>query len=84
VIAAEAPELGEALERAVNEGTPYVILDGKVVAADRCHEKKTGKKGREIDRWYPGKEKDSGGNVQALMYPDGIPMWVSSTARQRP
>jgi len=77
VIAAEAPELDEALERAVKEGTPYVILDGKVVASDRCHEKKISQKGEEIDRWYSGKKKDFGGNIQALMYPDGIPMWVS-------
>ena len=39
MIAAEAPGLEEALERAVAEGTPYVILDGKIVSADRCHEK---------------------------------------------
>jgi hypothetical protein len=36
VIAAQAPGLEEALERAVREGAPYVILDGKVVASDRC------------------------------------------------
>lgn len=77
VIAAQAPDLGEALERAVSEGTPYVILDGKVVLSGRCREKKTGKKGAEIDTWYSGKKKDFGGNVQALMYPDGIPMWIS-------
>jgi len=33
VVSAEAPGLEEALERAVKEGTPYVILDGKIVAA---------------------------------------------------
>lgn len=77
VIAAEAPDLEEALEQAVKEGTPYVILDGKVVASDRCHEKKISKKGREIDRWYSGKKKDFGGNIQGLMYPDGLPMWIS-------
>ena len=37
VLAAEAPELREALDRALAEGTPYVILDGKIVDADRCH-----------------------------------------------
>lgn len=77
VIEAESPELGEALEQAVREGTPYVILDGKIVTSDRCREKKTSKKGKEIDSWYSGKKKDFGGNIQALMYPDGIPMWVS-------
>ncbi len=47
------------------EGTPYVILDGKIVAADRCHEKTVSRKGREIDLWYSGKKKDFGGNIQA-------------------
>ena len=77
VIAARAPGLEEALERAVREGTPYVILDGKVVASDRCREKSVSRKGREIDSWYSGKKHDFGGNIQGLMYPDGIPMWVS-------
>ena len=77
VVAAEAPGLEEALERAVAEGTPYVILDGKIVSCDRCHEKTVSRKGREIDLWYSGKKKDFGGNIQALFYPDGKPMWVS-------
>lgn len=80
VISAQAPGLEEALERAVNEGTPYVILDGKIVSSDRCHAKTLSKKGKEIDLWYSGKKKDFGGNIQALMYPDGIPMWVSDAA----
>jgi len=77
VVAAEAPGLEEALERAVKEGTPYVILDGKIVSSDRCHEKTVSRKGREIDLWYSGKKKDFGGNIQGLFYPDGLPMWVS-------
>jgi len=39
VLAGRAPGLKEALERALAEGTPYVILDGKIVDADRCREK---------------------------------------------
>ena len=77
VVAAEAPGLEEALERAVAEGTPYVILDGKIVATDRCREKTVPRKGREIDLWYSGKKKDFGGNIQGLFYPGGLPMWVS-------
>jgi hypothetical protein len=77
VLSAEAPGLEEALERAVKEGTPYVILDGKIVSADRCHEKTVTRKGREIDLWYSGKKKDFGGNIQGLFYPDGLPMWIS-------
>ncbi len=35
VLAARAPGLAEALERALANGVPYLILDGKVVDADR-------------------------------------------------
>jgi hypothetical protein len=27
--------------------------------------------------WYSGKKKDFGGNVQAVFYPDGRPLWIS-------
>jgi hypothetical protein len=77
VAAARAPGLREALERALAEGTPYLILDGKVVDADRCREKTTSRKGQAIDLWYSGKTHDFGGNIQALFYPSGIPLWVS-------
>jgi len=77
VLARQAPGLREALERALAEGTPYVILDGKIVGSDRCREKTTSRKGKEIDLWYSGKKKDLGGNIQAVFYPDGKPMWVS-------
>ena len=36
VVAARAPGLQEQLERALAEGVPYLILDGKVVDTDRC------------------------------------------------
>jgi hypothetical protein len=75
-IRAEAPGLEEALERAVREGAPYVILDGTIVSSDRCQAKTVSRKGREIDLWYAGK-KDFGRNIQGLFYPDGLPMWVS-------
>jgi hypothetical protein len=77
VLAAEAPGPREAPERAREEGTPYVIPDGKIVDAGRCREKTTSRKGKETGRWYSGKRKDFGGNVQALFYPDGRPMRVS-------
>jgi predicted phage tail protein len=37
VLAARAPALRQALERAREQGLPYLILDGKVVAADPAH-----------------------------------------------
>ena len=46
VLAARAPGLRETLERAVAAGTPYVILDGKIVDTDRCHEKPSAARAR--------------------------------------
>jgi hypothetical protein len=77
VLAARAPDLREALEQARDDGLPYLILDGKVVAAGRCKEKTTSRKGREIDRWHSGKAHGFGGNIQALFTPGGIPLWAS-------
>jgi hypothetical protein len=80
VLAACAPDLHEALERAVAERLPYLILDGKVVESDRCAEKTVSVKGRLIDLWYSGKAHRHGGNVQAVFAPDGFPLWVSEVA----
>lgn len=52
VLSAQAPGLPEALERAMAEGIPYVILDGKVFASDRCSEPMTSIKGEQVDAWY--------------------------------
>jgi hypothetical protein len=49
VLSEQAPDLPQALERALAEGVPYVILDGKVFATDRCSEPMNSVKGREID-----------------------------------
>jgi hypothetical protein len=64
VIAARAPGLQDALERALAEGVPYLILDGKVVDTGRCREKTVSRKGEVIDVWYAGKAHDFGGNVR--------------------
>ena len=85
VLAAKAPTLREALEKAVEQGLPYLILDGTLISSDRCADKKTSKKGREIDKWYSGKAHEPAGNVQALAAPGGVPLWVSGrAARQHP
>ncbi|MET7397142.1 transposase family protein [Dactylosporangium sp. NPDC005572] len=76
-INAQASDLTNALERAQAEGWSHVILDGKVVDVDQCHEKTVSKKGRTIDVWYSGNTHDFGGNIQAVMRPDGLPIWVS-------
>jgi len=77
VLAAKAPSLREALDRAVEQGLPYLILDGTLISSDRCAGKKTSKKGKEIDAWYSGKAHEPAGNVQALAAPGGVPLWVS-------
>lgn len=54
VLAAKAPTLREALDKAVEQGLPYLILDGTLVSSDRCAGTKTSKKGKQIDTWYSG------------------------------
>ena len=77
MLAEQAPDLREALERAVDEGFSHVILDGKVVPADRCREKTISVQGEVIDLWYSGRAHTHGGNIQAVLAPDGFPLWVS-------
>ena len=77
VLAAKAPTLREALDKAAEQGLPYLILDGTLISSDRCADKKTSKKGKEIDKWYSGKAHEPAGNVQALAAPGGVPLWVS-------
>ena len=77
VLAEQAPDLHQALERAQDEGLPHVILDGKIIPADRCKEPATSVKGQAIDLWYSGKAHTHGGSIQAVCAPDGFPLWVS-------
>ena len=77
VLAAKAPTLREALDKAAEQGLPYLILDGTLISSDRCKDKTTSKKGQEIDKWYSGKAHQPAGNVQALAAPGGVPLWVS-------
>jgi hypothetical protein len=83
VLAVEAPELSDALRRAQQEGCSHVILDGKIVDTDRCGEKTISRKGEVIDVWYSGKRHDFGGNIQAVMRPDGLPIWVGTRPDMR-
>jgi hypothetical protein len=77
VLADQAPDLREALERARAEGISHVILDGKIILSDRCKEPAVSLKGEVIDLWYSGKAHSHGGNIQAVLAPDGFPLWVS-------
>ena len=65
-LAAQAPDLHEALQRAQRDGLPHLILDGKIVDTDRLHLKTLSVKGKTVDMWYSGKTHDFGGNIQAV------------------
>jgi hypothetical protein len=77
VLAAQAPDLHQALQLVAEQSWSHVVLDGKVEASDRVSQTKTSKKGKVIDAWYAGKTGDFGGNIQAVMRPDGLPIWTS-------
>jgi hypothetical protein len=77
VLAEQAPDLRQALERAQDGGLSHVILDGKIIPCDRCKEPAVSVKGEVIDLWYSGKARTHGGNIQAVCAPDGFPLWVS-------
>ena len=77
VLADQAPDLRQALERAKDQGFSHVILDGKIIPCDRCKVPAVSVKGQVIDLWYSGKAHAHGGNVQAVLAPGGFPLWVS-------
>jgi hypothetical protein len=55
VLAAQAPDLHQAPERAKDTGLSHIILDSKIIPADRCEEPTVSVKGQVIDLWYSGK-----------------------------
>jgi DDE superfamily endonuclease/Helix-turn-helix of DDE superfamily endonuclease len=77
VLHAQAPDLHEALAEVAEQGWSHVVLDGKVFRTDRCAETTTSTTGTTINSWYSGKHRAPGGNVQALIRPDGFPVWTS-------
>jgi hypothetical protein len=52
VLADEAPDLHQALERARADGFSHVILDGTIIPADRCRGPAISVRGEAIDLWY--------------------------------
>jgi hypothetical protein len=62
VLAAGAPDLATALERAKTAGLTHLNLDGTVIRTDRVAA--PGPNG--ADLWWSGKHKHHGGNVQVL------------------
>jgi DDE superfamily endonuclease len=80
VLAAQAPDLHEALVEVAEQGWSHVVLDGKLIRTDRCAETTESVKGDTINAWYSGKHRAPGGNVQAVIRPDGQPIFVSDVA----
>jgi hypothetical protein len=79
VLAAQRPDLHDALQQAADDGWAYVILDGKLFDSDRLTGTTTSVKGTTIGRWYSGKHHDFGANIQAVMLPNAIPIWTAET-----
>lgn len=74
VLAAQAPNLHEALTQARTDELPYLTLDGTLIPTDRVAERtETGH-----HAWYSGKHKHFGGNIQVLADPTGFPLWTSA------
>jgi hypothetical protein len=74
VLAAQAPDLHDALEAGTAAGWSHVTVDGTLIRTDRCRTKNpdTGH-----DLWFSGKHKAHGGNVQIVGDPTGFPVAVS-------
>ena len=80
VLAAQAPDLHEALQEVAEQGWSHVVVDGTLIRTDRCAETTTSVQGKTINAWYSGKHRAPGGTVQAVMRPDGLPIWVADVA----
>ncbi|MEU1752678.1 hypothetical protein ABZ436_08510 [Micromonospora matsumotoense] len=55
-----------------------MILDGKLLDTARLTETTASVKGDTIDAWHSEKHCDFSANVQAVMHPDGLPVWTSN------
>ncbi|MEV6057398.1 transposase family protein [Streptomyces sp. NPDC052107] len=73
ILAAQAPDQHEVLDRCREEEMSHVILDGMLIESDRL----AGTRDNGNDLWFSQKHKSFGGNVQFLSAPDGTPLWVS-------
>lgn len=73
VIADQAPDLHDVLDKAKREDWPYVTLDGTLIRTDRVGQR--AENGNHL--WYSGKHKTQGANVQIVADPSGFPVWSS-------
>src|SRR3954467_11614500 len=70
VLAAHAPDLHQVLEQGRAEGWSHVTVDGTLIRTDRV---RTPNPDTGDDRWYSGKHRAHGGNVQIVCDPTGFP-----------
>ena len=77
VLAAEAPDLPDVLRERLARGESHLVLDGTLITTDRVAETTTNADGKTIHRWYSGKHRRFGANVQFVATADGFPLWVS-------
>lgn len=77
VLARQAPDLHDALAQVAAQGWSHVIVDGKLFRTDRVAATTTSRAGHTINLWYSGRHHAPGGNIQAVMRPDGLPIWTS-------
>jgi hypothetical protein len=92
VLADQAPDLGDALGQAKDQGLSHVILDGTIIACHRCKEPAQSVKGETIDRWYSGKATakptataaTSRRSPRRTGSPGGSPMWSAARCTTSP
>jgi hypothetical protein len=81
VLAAHAPDLPDVLAERLAAGDTHVILDGTLIRTTRVAGKviktKGPSAGQPVHRWYSGKHRAFGGNIQFLATAHGFPLWCS-------
>jgi hypothetical protein len=81
LLAGQAPQLTDVLAERLAAGDTHVILDGTLIRTTRVAGKvkktKGANAGMMVHRWYSGKHRAFGGNIQFLATADGHPLWCS-------
>lgn len=81
VLAAQAHDLPEVLTERLAAGDTHLIVDGTLIRTTRVAGTVIKTKGRTagqpVHRWYSGKHRAFGGNIQFLATADGFPLWCS-------
>ena len=81
-LAGQAPQLPDILAQRLAVGDTHVILDGTLIrttrVAGKVRKTRGATAGRWVHRWYSGKHRAFGGNIQFLATADGLPLWCST------